>query len=356
MNTSISSQTQTIWISCIFLVVAPLLVVVSYSNTLSAPFVFDDQQNIVHNPNIRMTELSLSSLTRTLSDNPTPRPIAYLSFGLNHWWSGYDVAGFRVANIFIHLLNGWLVFWLSVLIQRHLVPEDGNNPKFSKTSGIWIGFATATLFLVHPVQTQSVTYIVQRMASLCALFYLAALILYLVGRHSPNRRTKIGSWCGCFLFWILAIGVKQLAVTLPLAILLCEWILFQRGDRRWLIRNSKYLISIAALMLIVAFLFKGTELPKLFTRGYTKRDFTLWERLYTEGRVILHYLTLVVAPTPGRLTLIYDFPISRSLLNPVTTLFAWGLIVAVVGWGVDLGPPVPVSVLGDPMVFSSPGC
>ena len=300
-----------------------------YSNNLDGPFVFDDHHNIVANHNIQITELSPGSLLSAVTGNPTPRPLAYLSFALNYYFGGLDVHGFHVANNLIHAFNGLLVFLLMGLILS--IPEIqktlGND---LKERAHWIAFAGALFFALHPVQTQAVTYIVQRMASMCATFYLAALILYLQGRLSASIRTRYGMWLVSMVLWFVALGIKQLAVTLPIAVILFEWLLFRDADLRWLVKQTKLILIAIAAMCMVVFLFKGADFFKLFTRGFSKREFTLIERLLTEGRIVFHYISLIILPLPSRLTLVYDFPLSTSLIHPISTLVCWAGIMGLI--------------------------
>ena len=310
---------------------SPVLVIAAavylcYANSFQAPMLFDDHHNIENNENIHLKELNFQSLYYVAFDNPTPRPVAYLTFALNHYFGGQDVWGYHVVNTVIHLINGVLVFWLVNFIAVRIGLTQMDDERGSSTHddlSWWVALAAGILFVVHPVQTQSVTYIVQRMATLCTMFYLSGLLAFFFARVANSTKRKIVWSVLCFLSWTLALGSKQMAVTLPLAMLLCEWIMFQKGDRQWLAKGAKLLVAAFVLIGLILFMFKGFDAPKLFTRGYKHRDFTLMERLFTEGRVMIHYVTLVILPLPSRLTLVYDYPVSLSLVAPITTLFSW---------------------------------
>ena len=306
-----------------------LAVLVGYCNSFQAPFVFDDHRNIEEVKALQIEDLSATTLYNAATSGPTPRPLAYASFALNFYFGGHDVWGFHLVNVSIHFLNGVLVCLLVRFVMYQLKSSGSVDDRAISAWGI--GVTAAIFFVVHPVQVQSVTYIVQRMASLCTMFYLAALICYLCGRTSLRFRRYVW-WLLCFFLWVLALGTKQFAVTLPLAILLCEWILFQNGERKWLYTGAKYLGAVVVLMGVVLFIFKGVDAPKLLTRGYDIRDFTLTERLMTEGRVMIHYISLILLPLPSRLTLVYDYPISKGLLAPVSTIVCWLTIIALVAW------------------------
>ena len=311
-----------------------LAVWVGYFNSFDVPYLFDDERNISQNPAIKIDDLSWSSLRQAAFGGPTARPLAYLTFALNEYFGDGEVWGYHLVNTVVHGLTGVCVFLLARLLIVQLEPKAALRPD-------WIALMAALLFVLHPVQTQAVTYIVQRMASLCALCYLAALVAYVHGRLAtrPGRR---------WVWWSLTVGMgmcalatKQNAVTLPLAILLVEWIFFRGGQRGWGPRGWT-MIAIGGLMIgLIAWAFRGSEFP-WFPRGYAQRDFTMWERVLTQGRVMVHYLTLVAWPLPSRLTFLYDFPVSKSLVQPVTTLVAWtGLTALVVyAWRVASSRPL----------------
>lgn len=301
---------------------------VGYFNSLDVPFTFDDERNIVKNPGVLMPDLSPTSMAQAAfgEGNPTPRPIAYLSFGINHALGGLDVTGYHVVNIAIHMVNGWLVYLLALRLCPILLKTSEDRPK---SFCALFALAVALLFVSHPVQTQSVTYIVQRMASLCTLFYLAGLLCYIAGRNAPKPtvRSYIVWWGGALVCWVLALGTKQFAVTLPLAVMLYEWI--ARGGSLKIQKKALAVIGGGVLLMaVVAVVFKsglffeGGTFAKLF-KGYEFRDFTLTERVMTQARVVVHYIGLIIYPAPSRLVLVYDYPLSTSLLAPITTLLGF---------------------------------
>lgn len=312
----------------------------AYFNSLDGPFVFDDIRNVRENQQIRIDSLSPSSLIGAMQGNPTPRPIAYLSFALNFYFGGLDVSGYHWINTLIHALNGVLVFLLAKTILCR-ISYDGLDPKIEKA--YFASLAIALIFVLHPVQTQAVTFIVQRMTSLCTLFYLAALLAWVAGRDASLKSYKCAAYCTAFVLWLLALGTKQFAVTLPAVILMFEWILYQNG--KWKISYLYGLIATAVSVAFICYVFKGDQFLKIFTRGYSQREFTLTERLLTEGRVILHYVSLIVWPSPSRLTLVYEFPLSRSLFNPLSTLISWMAIGTAIVWAFLNAKKYPLSCL-----------
>lgn len=166
------------------------VVALLYGHTLHAPWYLDDQSAINDNPLVVNLGLAWRQLMAL-------RGVAILSFALNHALSGWSLAGFHLVNILIHAACGGLV----LLLLRRVFPEAPYFPLLG-----------ALLFVAHPLQTEAVTYIVQRMTSLSALFFLLSLYLFVRSRE------------------LLASGSKENSVVLPLALLLFV-VAFLPGER-----------------------------------------------------------------------------------------------------------------------------
>ncbi|MDX1775444.1 MAG: hypothetical protein R3297_02575, partial [Desulfobulbales bacterium] len=301
------------------IVLVPLLAavtVVLYANTFDSPFALDDYHNIIANRPIRITEISLETLSEIVQNSLLERrPVANISLALNYYFHQYDVTGYHLVNIAIHVLNGILLYFFI-----HFTLNFAPGSLSPQNKGL-IAFSAALMWLVHPLQTQSVTYIIQRMNSLAAMFYLLSFMFYIWARISKHKLVIFTMACGALAAGILAIGSKENAVMLPVFILLYEWYFFQ--DLRFDLKKHHYLIlGILILFLLAAvFFYLGTN-PLNVVAGYGGRDFNLQERLLTQLRVVVSYVTMVLYPLPSRLTLEHDFPLSYSLVNPLTTLFS----------------------------------
>ena len=178
MNSTISTKT---WLHILLIAVAGLLI---YSNTFHVPFLWDDRTSIVENPVIKSMENFFLN-AKGYEYNPR-RFIGYLTFALNYFIGGLDVTGYHVVNLAVHILNALLVYTLILLTFRTPQMKDCSLAPFS---GL-LALCASLLFVVHPLQTQAVTYIVQRMTSMAVLFYLASFIFYLLARISSGRRKK----------------------------------------------------------------------------------------------------------------------------------------------------------------------
>jgi Flp pilus assembly protein TadD len=313
-----------------------LLCVLVYSNTFNSPFVFDDTRNIEENRFIRLTDLDFNKLYDAGFKSPTlHRPVVNISFALNYYFGKYDVTGYHVVNTIIHSINGILVYFLALILFKQLSEMPGQRILQFRSPALMSLFA-AFFFVAHPLQTQSVTYIVQRMNSMAVMFYLLSLFLYISGRMAQTRRRRWPLLSGCLVSWIMALGSKEIALTLPFIILLYEFYFFQDLHIVWEKREIKYLLVPIAILSLTAFIYVGAHPFDRILDGYGVRDFTMWERVLTQFNVVVFYISLLFYPHPSRLNLVHQFPISHSLSDPVTTLFSVILIIGFIGLAVYL--------------------
>lgn len=360
----------------VFIISIVLLVSLIYRNSLEVPFVFDDEPNISENLYLRLTDLSFESLKYAAFESPcSSRPLPNTSFALNYYFHKYDLTGYHVVNILIHIVTGILLYFLlkttvelsfggnreSEIVNR--ISNTGNkkdtnllNPYPLSLNPELIAICATLLWIVHPLHTQSVTYIVQRMTSMAAMFYILSLLFYVKGRlalresvekqviasearqsqtpyNSPITRLlqPIMPWLlftASLLSGICALASKQIAATLPLFILLYEWYFFQDLRVDWIKKRVVFIIGIIIFIGIMTVLYVGTNPINWILSGYGHRDFTLGQRVLTEFRVVILYISLLIFPHPSRLTLDHDFSLSYSLLNPVTTVLSLLVLVA----------------------------
>ncbi|MEQ1835699.1 MAG: hypothetical protein ABL862_04535 [Candidatus Nitrotoga sp.] len=181
-----------------------LAVSICYANALNGTFQFDDYNVIVNNS-------SVHSWAGWAEGLPTGiRPLLKFSYTLN-WTVGTGVIGFHLTNLLIHLINAYLVYRLA----QAFVQQQWQQDKLRQ-----VPIFVALLFAAHPVYTEAVTYICGRSTSLMTLFYLAGLLAYISGRTQQNSVKVYGLTP---LLFVIALGVKETAVTFPLALLLWEY-------------------------------------------------------------------------------------------------------------------------------------
>jgi len=313
-----------------------LVCMVIYSNTLNAPFVFDDYPNIQDNVHIRLTRVSARGLYDAGFKSPNAkRPLSNISFALNYYWGGYTVSGYHVVNIIIHLINGILVYFLSLILFRQASQVPGRKIPRIRTGSIpLISLFAALIFIAHPIQTQSVTYIVQRMNSLATMFYLLSLLLYIQGRMRRIRWKQWALFCGCFVCWLMALGSKEIAVTLPLVIFLYERYFFQDLRPGGFKQNFLIVFLLFSILGLAVFIYLGKNPFDRIAASYAIREFTLSERVLTQFRVVVFYISLLLYPHPSRLNLLHFVNPSRSLFDPITTLLSLLIIAGLIGFAV----------------------
>ncbi len=312
-----------------------------YANTINAPFIYDDIRNITENKHIRMTEISIDQLSEILK-SPAPRPVANLSFALNYYFDKYNPAWYHIVNILIHIATGILLFlFLKITLEISKHRTSTENPQHH--TGIWllndniqIAFLTALIWLVHPLNTQSVSFIVQRMNSMAAMFYILSFLCYIIGRilqqpFSASGNTAqtsiIKPWLwfiGCIISGILALASKQNAAMLPVFILLYEWFFFQDLKWEWLKKKLPWVGCAAVLFAIIAIILIKVDDKSIAL--YATQDFTMLQRLLTESRVLIYYISLIFYPHPSRLNLDYNYPISTSFTDPIATILCFVVI------------------------------
>lgn len=290
-----------------------------YLGTLHAPFVFDDVTFTDHAGTLRPSSFLPGG--EGYRAFPT-RPVAYASFALNHAMGGLKPLGYHLVNVGIHAANALLVFALLLLVQR--------SPRFStggaERSSVGLAGLVALVFAAHPVQTEAVSYVVQRLASLAALWFLAAAAGYLKARQSSGARSA-GWFAASWLFALLAIKTKEIAFTLPGVIALIELTWFEASWRRRALYVLPYVA--VALLLPLTLLPEGLRVADILSAAdeQTRLQTTVPRGVYllTELRVLVTYLRLLVFPVGQNLD--HDFPLHESLAS-LEVLFSLALLLS----------------------------
>ncbi len=305
--TVVDRLAQPVWAVAVLV----LACVVTYGHTLDVPMYLDDISSISDNPAIQ----DASDWSAIFGFSPM-RFVGYLSFALNYAAHGVDVTGYHLANTLIHLGVAFALYVLLTLLAR--------SPALSGTELRQrmpvVALCVSLLFLVHPLHTQAVTYIVQRLASLVALFYVLSLLAYVWGRlQSPGR-----GWHGyvaCAVFALLALLTKQNAVTLPAALLLVEYTFFAADSRarRRVALSGLALLGVSLALLLVLNLSGLVTLEALDSGSRETLRISRADYLAAQMLVLWRYLVLFAWPDP----LVLDYG-----LQPVWSWGSWPVLAA----------------------------
>lgn len=305
-----------------------ILILLTYSNTFNASWHFDDEPNIINRNAIHITELSVTNIKKTffLKDQ-IYRPFACLSLALNYYFNGTDVTGYHLVNTSIHFLST-LFLYLLIYQILNLPTLSGRYEKSAHS----IALIATFLWAINPVQTQAVTYIIQRMASMAALFYIMAMYFYIKARGAESSLKKTLFFLFCLAAAILAIGSKENAAMLPIALFLLELFLIQGIEKTNLKSNLLVLIALIFLPLLAVLFLRGPSTfdPSFLTAFYEEKPFSLSERMLTEPRIILFYISLLFYPMPERLSISHDISLSQGLFDPPTTILSISAIVLII--------------------------
>jgi tetratricopeptide (TPR) repeat protein len=312
-----------------------------YGNSFDCSWHFDDEQNITDNPRLHMTQISWEQVQRALfSDRNDPntlyRPAACLSFALNHYFGGLDVFGYHLVNILIHLVTSIFLF----LAIFHTLNLPSLQSRYTAPA-YPIALVATILWAINPIHAQAITYLVQRMASLAGMFYIMSLYFYIKARTVQKTLSKAFFFAACTFAFAMAVGSKENAVILPLSLFLYEITLIQKGSIFYIKKNLGWLLIIFGVILLFSFPYLYNNFSHLLD-SYENRPFTLTQRLLSEPRIIVFYLSLLFYPVPNRLSIVHPFQISTSLLHPLSTLFSIIFILVVVAYAIYLAKKRPL--------------
>jgi tetratricopeptide (TPR) repeat protein len=275
-----------------------LLAMIAYANSLYAPFVFDDLFSVEHNQQVRFGDYFKYDPSLYLQ----PRSLLFVTFAFNEWIGGQNVFGYHVFNLLIHVLNGLLVFAAGRRIFKQVFAAEPDLPNM-------YALLAAAFFLVHPIQTESVTYISSRSELLSTFVYLSGLLLFML---MADRGLRFIHCVPILILLAIGFGFKETIVTLPASIFLYDYIFMANSDPRGILRRWPFYAGLFGPFVAGSIL--------LITRadllGPLRSSDTLnhWYYLLTETRVIARYIRLILFPSG--LNLDHDFTGSISIWAP----------------------------------------
>lgn len=300
--------------------------VVVYVNSLTVPFVYDDDQYIVYNERLH----SLWPIWKATLG--TARPVVYLSWAMNYAIGQLNPVGYHIVNLVIHGLAGLTLFG----IVRRTLQTAALRRRYGAVSTP-LGWASALLWTVHPLTSESVTFVYQRAESLMALFYL--LTLYTAIRGAASRRAT--RWyTTSIVCCALGMASKAIMVTAPLMIWLYDRMFLAGSFRQaWRLRRGLY-AGLLATWALLAWLLVAASKEYSTSAGLGFKDVSSWQYLCTQPGVLMHYLRLAVWPHPLTFDY-YGWPVARTasaILPPLTIIGSLlGLTVFAVRRGRPLG-------------------
>lgn len=317
---------------------------------LPGGFVFDDGFSIVENPWIQLESLAPSAII-VAAFSPEPggytRVLPTLSFALDYFrGNGLDPQTFKTTNIAIHALTTLLL----AFFLRNMLLIAGTDAKRTN----WLAPTLALAWAVHPLQVSSVLYVVQRMQTMSTLFLLLALLAYLKARQAQmaGNSGRTG-WMATGLLWALALACKEDAALLPAYTLALEVTLlhFAAADPQ-LAQKLRRGYAVVAMLGIAFFLF--VVVPHYWSwEPYSGRNFSSYERLLSQARVLCMYLWEILLPLPSHMPFYYDwYQPSRGLLQPWTTLTSLIFLVALLATAWHLRHRRPIFAFGIFLFFA----
>jgi tetratricopeptide (TPR) repeat protein len=302
------------------LVILSIILLAIYSNTFHATWHFDDEK-ILENSSLHLSSFTWDDIKKTLfSQKQKPwklyRPVACFSLALNYHFSKDKIFSYHVVNLIIHYITAAFLFlFISATLSLPSMEAKYRDRSYS------IALLASVFWASNPIQTQAVTYIIQRMASMAGMFYIISMYCYLKGRQTGIHRKKIVFFSLCVIAGMMAMGSKENAFMLPVSIFLFDLLLIQGLTKETLKKNGKPAVFLVFLIICIGMVYYFLIDKDLsIINRYTQRAFTLQERLLTEPRIVLFYLSLIFYPVPMRLSIDHDITISKTLLSPPTTV------------------------------------
>jgi Flp pilus assembly protein TadD len=356
----------------IHLVFIALLGLLVYSNTFNSSFHFDDYPYIVENPIVK--DLSyfiepskakgpLEAVRHELYPVFKQRFIGFLTFAMNYKIHSTNVTGYHIINLAVHILNAFLVYQLVVLTFRTSFMKNSSLRENAR----FIALFSAVLFVSHPMQTQAITYISQRFASLAAMFYLLSFSSYVASRFSTQRTGQYTFYAVSLVSVVLAMKTKENSFTLPVAIAMYEFMFFtplSKGPTvrsHWFTKGAEggislhegegkgvridfslrrrllFLLPFFLTMIIIPLSILDVDRPignligEVSAATRLQTDMTRADYLLTQFTVITTYIRLLFLPINQNLD--YDYPVYHSFFEPPVFL-SFLFLLSIFGLGV----------------------
>jgi len=291
-----------------------------YSQVFNGEFVLDDYSSIVHNESIKSTDIK-----QFFNQS---RPLGRYSFALNYSIHGFEPFGYHLVNIILHVLNSILVFFL---VQALFATPKMAKSRLAEHS-VSIAFFTALIFAVHPVQTQAVSYITQRLESLSSTFFLAALICYVRASlkiHSGKVNSiSIVYALGFVVFFVISLFTKESMMTLIAVVPVTEFLFFTYDRKKALFFGATGILTLLIFLGVFSYLYDAgdiyqrisgdTFIEKIDSITRETDEISRTDYALTQINVVRKYISLLFIPVNQNLD--YAYPVFTSLFNTATII------------------------------------
>jgi tetratricopeptide (TPR) repeat protein len=299
---------------------------------------WDDPQYVTENKMI--TELSWRGI-ETIFDSIYMghyHPLTLLSYALEYRFFKLNPFAYHLTNLILHLMNGLLVFWLIWMLK----------------GGVLTSLVVSLLFGIHPLHVESVAWISERKDLLCSFFFLGSLIVYLTYLKTRRRRAYFLS---LFLF-LLSLLSKSMAVTFPLVLLLCDYLLHRKFDRKCLIEKIPFWVMAFIFGIIASFALRSSGMVD------AKSSLSFFKNIFIMSEVLTSYLSKLILPIklsclyPSiqgiggvwsyvSLTAIIGFLIAGILLGRYNKTITFGTFF----FFITILPTLPVKIIADRYIY-----
>ncbi len=292
-----------------------LLSIALYVNSMNNSFHFDDHPNILDNPYIRDLKDLPQFLKGIHSYVGIPRVLTMFTFAANYRFHRFNVWGYHLVNLILHVFCGILAFLVARALFRL---EFGGEEDPAGLKINLLSLISGLIFVSHPVQVNTVAYIVQRNEELATLFYLLSFYLFISGAIQKGW-VKSLFFLGAGISFLFSIFSKETGFTVPLTVILLDFIFLSKGKEDRLKRLKIYILLSLVLIIYALFFLRGGVL-RLLVENSKEGMLTPWNYLLTQANVIIQYFKLLFLPLPQWLNVDHDFPLARSLFEYPTFL------------------------------------
>jgi len=268
--------------------------ILTYANSFTGPFIFDDFHAIVRNPHVRSLLPITEAMDAPKESSVAGRPVVALSLAVNYAISGYQTWSYHVFNLIVHVLAALLLYGI---VRRTLISARLKD-RFGRDADV-LALICAVIWVVHPLQTEAVTYIIQRAESMMGMFYL--LTVYCAIRGFTSRVAPV--WYGAAVAACAAgMGSKEVMVSAPVMVLLYDWVFVSRSPGKLLSRRWGFYALLAATWIVLVLLMLPG--PRSKSAGFSFGQVGPLEYAKTQCTVIVHYIRLALLPSP----LVLNYP------------------------------------------------